>query len=368
MSPVRLGVIGCGNVLGAYRPLLDQLRHAGLAEVTLACGRPHQQANAEALLGKVPFTTEDTAVVESGTVDLVVILTSMNAHAQLAAAALRAGKHVMVEKPLATNLADARALLELAARSPGHLLGAPFTPLSPTFQILARRLRRGEIGKPCLARARYGWAGPSWNTWFYRAGGGALFDLGVYSLTSLTGLLGPVRRVTAMTGTAIPVREIEGQPVSVEVEDNAQLLLDFGEATFGVVTTGFTLQQYRGPALEIYGTTGTLQMLGDDWDPEGYELWQNDVGAWQVYKESAPDWPWTAGLSHLVTCVRNGTRPLLTPAHAYHVLEVMLQARAASATGRTQDIASTFEPLDFGEPAPAAEAAHRVHDRTRSHE
>ena len=174
-----------------------------------------------------------------------------------------------------------------------------------------------------------------------------------------------MRRVTAMTGTAIPVREIADQRVPVEVEDNAQLLLDFGDAAFGVVTTGFTLQQYRGPALEIYGTTGTLQMLGDDWHPEGYELWQNEVGAWQVYKETAPDWPWTAGLSHLVRGVRTGTRPLLTPAHAYHVLEVMVRAREASATGRTQTIESTFAPLDFGVPEAAAEAAHLVHDRTR---
>lgn len=366
--PLRLGIVGCGNVLGAYRAPLAELRLRGLAEVVIACGRARQQAATEAMLGPVRFTTQDVAVLASDDLDVVLILTSMNEHARLAAAALRAGKHVLVEKPLATNLPDARALLEIAARGPGHLVCAPFTILSPTFQTLARRLRRGEIGKVCLARARYGWSGPTWNEWFYRPGGGALFDLGVYSLTSLTGLLGPVRRVTAMAGTAVPVREINGRSLPVQVEDNAQVLLDFGDSAFGVVTTGFTMQQYRGPALEIYGSTGTLQMMGDDWDPDGYELWRNNVGAWQLYKETAPDWPWTDGLRHLVECLHAGTVPWTTPEHAYHVLEVMLRAQESSRTGQALVIESSFARPDFGEEAPAAESAHQVHDRTRQHD
>ena len=158
----------------------------------------------------------------------------------------------------------------------------------------AGRYRQGSLGPRAL---RY--SGPGWGPWFYRKGGGCLFDLGVYNITSLTGLLGPVRRVTAMAGVAIPERVVDGERMQVEAEDNAHVLLDFGEAVFAVVTTGFTLQQYRCPAIELYGSAGTLQMLGDDWDPDGYELWRNDTGAWQIFPESDPDWPWTDGLSHL---------------------------------------------------------------------
>ena len=65
-----------------------------------------------------------------------------------------------------------------------------------------------------LARARYGWAGPTWTRWFYEEGGGALFDVAIYNITTLTGLLGPVRRVVAMTGVAIPDRMVAGEPIT----------------------------------------------------------------------------------------------------------------------------------------------------------
>lgn len=359
-------MIGCGNVLGAYRTAIDRLRSRGAVEVTVACGRSAQSEAARSALNPARFTTEAAEVMEATDVDVVLILTSMNGHAELARSALGAGKHVLLEKPLATSLEDASALVELARHSPGHLVCAPFTTLSPTFQTLARRLRNGDIGRPCSARARYGWAGPDWNEWFYQPGGGCLLDLGVYGFTSLTGLLGPAQRVTAMTGVAIPEREIGGRRIRVEAEDNAQVLIDFGGGTLAVMTTGYTMQQSRSPALEIYGTAGTLQMLGDDWDPDGYELWQNSIGAWQLFKESAPDWPWTDGLNHLVDCIRDGTKPLVTPEHARHVLEIMLRAQQSGQEGRTLTLESTFTPPIFPEPGGTG-AAHRQHDRTREH-
>jgi predicted dehydrogenase len=364
--PVRLGIIGCGNVLSAYRAEIDRLRVKGMAEVVLACGRASQADTACAELGLEHFTTDEKEVLGSPHVDLVLILTSMAQHARLARAALEAGKHVLVEKPLAISLEEAAELADLASRSPGHLVCAPFTILSPTFQTMSRHIRRGDIGKPCSARARYGWAGPWWSEWFYKPGGGCLFDLGIYCISSLTGLLGPAKQVIAMTGVAIPEREINGRRIRVEAEDNAQVLLDFGGSAYGVVTSGFTLQQYRTPALEVYGTTGTIQMLGDDWDPDGFELWQNSAGAWKVFKETDPNWPWTDGLRHLVDCIRTGERPLVTPQHAMHVVEIILKAQQSGREGRALPIESSFEAPVFAETMTPA-AAHLEHDRTREH-
>src|SRR4030095_4021893 len=155
--------------------------------------------------------------------------------------------------------------------------------------------------------------------------------------------------------------------IRVEADDNAQVLLDFGGACFGAVTSGFTMQQYRSPALEIYGTKGTIQMLGDDWDPEGYELWQNAAGCWQVFRETVPDWPWHDGLRHFVECIHDKKRPLVTPEHALHVLEIMLRAPQASRHGRTLEIQSTFAPPQFAT-ARAQEPAHLMHDSSRAHE
>ena len=275
-SPIGLGIIGCGNVLEAYLPQCEKLQARCLGRVVKACGRVTQRERA-LHLGVPHFTTDENEVLNSSEVDVVLILTSMPEHARLAGAALRAGKHVLVEKPLATNLNDAQQLVALAEKQKRHLICAPFSVLSPTFQTISARIRQGDIGQPCLARARYGWAGPTWNEWFYKPGGGALFDLGVYCITSLTGLLGSVQSVMAIDRIAVPEREVNGRKIRVEVEDGGQVLLDFATGAAGVVTTGFTMQQYRNPALEVYGTTGAIQMLGDDWDPDGYELWQNSA-------------------------------------------------------------------------------------------
>ena len=143
-KPLGLGVIGCGNVLSVYRPLIDRLRARDDVEVVMACGRESQRETALASLGLERLTTADQEVIDCPEVDGVLILTSMPEHARLARAALEAGKHVLLEKPLAITLDDGRGLVELAKRSPGHLVCAPFTTLSPTFQTLARRIQNRD--------------------------------------------------------------------------------------------------------------------------------------------------------------------------------------------------------------------------------
>jgi predicted dehydrogenase len=359
-NPVRIGIVGCGSVLHAYGRLIQALRFEGAAEVTAACDvEPAKLERVRELWPHAEVDTHYRAVVESDAVDLVLVLTAMQHHGEIAKAALRAGKHVLVEKPMATTMKEAAELLEVAREAPGLLVCAPHIVLSPTFAAIYHRVRRGDIGRVLIARARYGWAGPWWGQWYYRQGGGALFDLGVYNVTALTALIGPAKRVTAMAGTVTPERVVDGETVRSEVVDNAHVLLDFGDAVYASVTTGFSMQKYRSPAIEIYGSEGTIQMLGDDWAPEGYELWRNAGGAWEVYDETDPHWEWTAGLRHLVECIATGRRPLHTPEHAYHALEIMLAAEAAGRDGRTRELTTTFPPLDL--PGPAGEG-HEAHD------
>ena len=262
---------------------------------------------------------------------------------------------------MATSLEEAAALLELATASPGHLVCAPHILLSPTYRAVHAHVQNGDIGRLLLARARYGWSGPDWGRWFYERGGGALFDLGVYNVTALCGLFGPAQRVTAMAGVAIGERVVEGEVMRVEAEDNAHVLIDFGEARFASVTTGFTMQRYRSPAIELYGADGVLQLLGDDWAPEGYELWRNAKGAWELFPESDPGWQWTEGLRHLVECIERGREPVIRPEHAYHALEIMLAAQAAAADGRTREIGSDFPRPQLAELEDSADG-RRVHD------
>lgn len=195
------------------------------------------------------------------------------------------------------------------------------------------------------ARGICGHRGPDWGAWYYQGnGGGPLFDLAVYNVTSLTGWLGPVRRVAAFTGAAIPQRLVNGAPVDVTIEDNTQILLDFGGAAFATVTSSFTIQQYRDATIELYGSEGTIRLQGDDWAPNGFDIWRNETAAWEHIPEAEPGWNYLDGLRHLVQCIHDGARPLITPEHAYHVLEVLLKAQIAGRTGQAQDIESVFAP------------------------
>ena len=362
---VRLGVVGCGSVFWTpYMSLIERLRGQGRVEVVAVYDAdPAKRLAAAERLGLSPDLPSDTAVCAHPDVDLVLVLTSMTEHGRLARAALEAGKHVLVEKPVATTLDEAAKVLEVAASAPGHLLCAPHILLSPTYRAMHAHVREGAIGGLLTARGRYGWAGPDWSRWFYEPGGGALFDLGVYNVTTMCGFFGPARRVTAMTGVAIPERVINGEPMRVEAEDNAHVLIDFGDARFAVVTTGFTMQRYRSPCLELYGTHGVLQMLGDDWAPEGYELWRNDRAVWELHPETDPAWPWTDGLRHLVECIETGEEPVTRPEHAYHALEIMLAAQAAGADGRAREIHSDFPAPDLERLGPVGGGgSERVHD------
>ena len=210
---IRLGVVGCGSVFWTpYMSLIERLRGQGRVEVTAVYDAdPDKRRAAAERLDLDPEVRDDVAVCAHPDVDVVLVLTSMTEHGRLARAALEAGKHVLVEKPVATSLAEAEPVLAAAEASPGLLVCAPHILLSPTYRAMHARVRAGEIGGLLTARARYGWAGPDWSRWYYEPGGGALFDLGVYNVTSLCGFFGPARRVTAMTGVAIPERVVNGR-------------------------------------------------------------------------------------------------------------------------------------------------------------
>jgi predicted dehydrogenase len=364
-----LGVIGCGSVFaGPYRAMIERLHAAGRVHVGAVYDVDDgKRRRAAAHYDLEPDLPGPDAVIAHHEVDAVLVLTSMNEHGRLAKAALEAGRHVLVEKPMATRLDQAAELLELAREAPGTLVCAPHTLLSPTFRAVHAAVRGGQVGDLLTARGRYGWSGPWWNEWFYEPGGGSLFDLGVYNVTSLCALFGPARRVTAMVGVAIPEREVNGRRLRVEADDNAQVLLDFGEARFAVVTTGFTMQRYRSPAIEVYGSEGTIQLLGDDWAPEGWELWRTEEGAWRVFPEADPHWQWTEGLRHLVDCVESGRPTVTRPEHAYHALEVMLAAQAAGRDGVAREIESDFPDPVYDTAWVSAEAERHAHDR-RSHD
>lgn len=366
-DPVRIGVVGCGSVgKWSYIPRVHEMNLRGQkAEIVIVCDAdPERVKETRELYGIAQGTTDYHEVISHPDVDLVLVLTSMPLHGVISKAALLAGKHVLVEKPMAMTLEEARDILEVARTSPGILVCAPHVVLSPTYQDIWRYIHRGDLGEIHLARGMYGWAGPWWGPFFYEKGGGAMFDLGVYNVTTLTGLLGPAKRVMAMSGIAVKEREVDGRMMQVQTHDNAHLLLDFGDECYASITTGFTIQAYHKelPGIEIYGSQGTIQMQGEDWLPRGFRLYQTRVGHWEDHNDGG--WHWTDGLRHAVDCIQQGTRPIVQPEHAYHVLEIMLKSMESGDTGQAIDIESTFTPPTFDLQLPSTENAHLVHDRS----
>jgi predicted dehydrogenase len=360
---VRVGVLGLGSVFEKYSRMLEELARRGRVQVVAVYDIVPAKRQREEVRFGVPASDSAEDLISRPDVDAVLVLTSMNEHGPLGTAAYRAGKHVLIEKPMATSLDEAHKLVELSRSSDRLMVCAPHILLSPTYRQMHSRLRQGVIGDVKLARALYGWSGPWWAKWFYKPGGGALFDLGVYNLTSLCGFLGPVKRVTALVGTAIAERVVDGEMTKVEVNDNAQVLLDFGNQVYASVATGFTIQKYgRAPAIELYGLKGTMNMLGDDWAPNGFEQWRNEAGCWELFPEAEPGWPWTAGLAHLIDCVEKGVPSVTRPEHAYHALEVMLAAVRSGDEGRAVQIESGFPEPDYSAMDSYLPSARRRHD------
>src|SRR5438132_5395058 len=193
---VRVGIIGCGSVSNSYLPVLTKCPYA---EVVSLCDIRPERARKQAEKFKVAHDYPHIDKMLAGEpFEFLIDLTDMQEHEHLNRQALEAGKHVWSEKPIANSLAAGQELLRLAKDRKRRLWGAPITVQSPQFAFMARTLAQGALGRVAAAHADYGHEGPNWSSFFYEKGGGSMPDLAVYNLTTLTGLLGPVKQVTAM--------------------------------------------------------------------------------------------------------------------------------------------------------------------------
>jgi predicted dehydrogenase len=358
---VRVGLIGAGSVSRAYLRTLDALVVSGA--VTAGPVGDRSASNRDALLARRPATqvvaTADEVIADS---DLVAILTPPDSHAELTRAALDAGRHVLVEKPLASDPAQARELAALADERGLLLALAPFVQQSPAFRLLWTHVRDGALGAVHSARGMYGNAGSTWASWYHTSGVGPLGDLAVYNLKSLTALLGPVGSVQCRLGRSAVVRDLPTGDIDPDV---AVVTLTHVGGALSSVLASHAVQAYRRPALELYGSEGTANLLGDDWDPEAIELFRGDWGYWRTYPSPDRTWNWTDGLRAAVHTVRTGDRTLWCVDHDLHILDVLGAARRSAASdGRAEPVSSTFGELSLGLVHDAAQGTH-VHDHTR---
>jgi predicted dehydrogenase len=354
-EPLRVAIVGCGNISGGYARSLatqpEKIRLLGAYDV--------DQARAQAFIdshgGRV-YAELDTLLGDDE-VELVVNLTSHTAHTAVSLAALAAGKHLHSEKPLAATLEDGRKIVALAQERGLRLSCSPFTFLGEGQQALLHALRAGRIGRVLAAFAEMNWGTiERWHpnpAGFYDVGAGPLLDVGVYALTLLTALLGPVERVTGFGSILYPNRTIAsgplaGQTFTVRTPDLVVGGLEFASGALGRVTASFLPGASRQvPGAELHGELGTLRIDHNHNFDGNVEIFEQQTREWTPIPPASTPYKgveWGRGLFDLAGSIRLGTPQRVTGTQALHVLEICLGILRSAAEGHPVAIESTFEP------------------------
>jgi predicted dehydrogenase len=344
---LRVAVVGCGNISGPYGETLGAyptIEIVGATDVDRALS-----AEFVGRFGGVDYPSLDTLLAD-GAVDAVVNLTSHGVHAEITAAALRAGKHVHSEKPLAASYAEARSLVELADSSGVRLSCSPITFMGDAQEEAWRLVASGAIGTVRVAYAEVNWGRiESWHPRpdpFYRIG--PLADVGVYPLTILTAMFGPARRVTAFGRVVLPDRvTMNGEPFSVGAPDFGVAVVELEDGPVVRLTTSFYVMQHsKQRGIELHGDEGSVFLSSWQEFDADVELARNG-GAYESVAVRHPfaGTDWGRAIAELRSAIVEQRPHRATGAHAAHVVEILDAIVTSASEGRPVDIRSSFERL-----------------------
>ena len=303
---IRVGVIGCGSVSGQYLPHLSKSPHVELVSTCDIIPERARQRRPPSSTFPIHYPHIDQ-MLAGPEFDLLVDLTDMQEHGRLNRQALRAGQARLEREADGQHVSGGQRAARPGQRAGSlRLWGAPAVVNSPQFAFMAKTIRDGTLGRVSSAHAHYGHLGPTWSAFFYEKGGGSLPDLGVYNLTTLTGLLGPAKAVMAMTSIVTPERTVDNKGrIKVEAEDNAMVLMDHGNGVMSHVQCGFNYFNPHGHegkgqdqhTITIWGTQGNMGLVGYDWAPFGVDLATHDHETPQRFVPDPGDYVWQQGAS-----------------------------------------------------------------------
>jgi len=329
-QPVKIGIIGCGNICNTY---FENAKRLEAIEVAACADIIPERAEAKAQEHGVPKVCSVDDLLADPEIRIVVNLTIPAAHFEVSMAAVQAGKSAYGEKPLTVTRDEGRRLLD-AARERGVLVGsAPDTFLGGGIQTCRKLIDDGWIGEPVAANAFMTCRGhESWHPdpeFYYKVGGGPMFDMGPYYLTALVCLLGPIQRVSGSARITFPERTITSQPkhgakITVDTPTHIAGTMDFANGAVGTIVTSFDVWRAELPRIEIHGTEGSLSVP----DPNGFG------GPVRVFRPGSDDWKEIPllygakigrgmGVADMACALRSGRPHRASGALAYHVLDVM---------------------------------------------
>ena len=354
MNRVKIAMIGVGCISGIYlKNITETFRELELVGVCDLVRERAENAQREYGIPKVYETMHDAFADPE--VEIVLNLTRPYEHFEVTKAALEAGKHVYSEKPLGADLAEGKALARLAREKGLMLGGAPDTFLGAGIQTCRRLIDDGYIGTP-IGSAAYmiGCGHESWHPdpeFYYKRGGGPMFDMGPYYLTAMINLMGGVQRVVSASRATFPKRTITSQPlagtvIDVDVSTYVAGTVQYASGAIGTIFTTFDVQFPREKSrfIEIYGSEGTLFVP----DPNNFsgtiQLYRPEEGAVKElpmmygYPENSRG----LGLADMAKALRTGRPARCDVQQTYHVLEIIEGFETSARTGAWVDIESDY--------------------------
>jgi predicted dehydrogenase len=369
-SPLRVGVVGCGNISDIY--LLNAPRFRDI--VVTACADLNSKA-AERQAERYAIDARSVEdLLKSDDVDIVLNLTIPEAHAEVSLKALEARKHVYSEKPLATVVGDGVAILA-AAKAKGVRVGAaPDTVLGAGVQEARALIDADAIGKPLTGVAAVMSHGMEhWHPnpgFFFRPGAGPVFDMGPYYLSALVTLLGPVASVQAAGQIGFeervvttPTSPAQGESIKVETFTNVHALLDFTSGAHVTFLASWDVWKHGISPIELHGQKASLRLPDPNWFGGNVLIAGRDEDWRTIQTDSKTfgkkNWPATGpkfandralGLADMARAIADQRPHRANGDIALHVLAVMAGILEAATAGRRATISPTCErPAPLGE-------------------
>ncbi|HEY0260848.1 MAG TPA: Gfo/Idh/MocA family oxidoreductase [Lacisediminihabitans sp.] len=345
-GPVGVGIIGAGVISDQYLSNIvtfPDLKPLFVADIDLG------RAAAQAAKYGIPGSGSVEELLAHPEIEIVVNLTIPAAHTEVATRAVAAGKSVWTEKPFSLDRPSGLALLDAAKAAGLRVACAPDTILGAGLQSARRLIESGEIGAPLTGLTLFQSAGPeSWHPspeFLFAVGGGPLFDIGPYYLTTLVQIFGPVAKVTATSSTARPTRVIGSGPRAgtvfpVEVPTHFSVLIQFEGGQSAVSVFSFQSGLTRGGVVEIAGVDGTAVLP----DPNVFD---GDTVVWRDRDSSETFAPEGAslgrgtGVVELAQAIRAGRPERASGELGYHVLDTMVSIAESAERDEPVAVAST---------------------------
>ena len=351
MKKMNVGIIGCGNISSTYfkaGSIFEIINIKACSDIIM------EKAYERAKEFNIPNPCTVNELLSDPEIEIVLNLTTPGAHAEISLAALNAGKNVHSEKPLAATREDGKKILETAKRKKLLVGCAPDTFMGGGIQTCRKLIDDGWIGEPIAATAFVMNHGhESWHPdpeFYYKAGGGPMFDMGPYYLTALVFLMGPIRRVAGSARITFNERLITSKPkygtkIKVDTPTHITGVIDFVSGAIGTIITSYDVWDAHLPNIEIYGTEGSLRVP----DPNGFGgpvfIRRKEEAEWKEvpliygYTENSRG----IGVADMAYALQSGRPHRANGELAYHILDVMQGFLDSSANGRHYDVESTCE-------------------------